>query len=79
MSEFDKLQALLDPPKDREQASVTPRRPEIDSECGSQDPDALRSPAARRRRLLWPLAILLVITVIDAVYLLAKALVAVPR
>ena len=81
MSEFDKLRALLDPPKDIEQASVTPRLPEPRSiaKAASQDPDALRSPAARRRRLLWPLAILLVITVIDAMYLLAKALIAVPR
>jgi hypothetical protein len=81
MSEFEKLRALLDLPKDREPASVTPRRPEPRSiaKAASQEPDAVRSPATRRRRLLWLFAILLVITSIDALYLLAKALIAVPR
>jgi hypothetical protein len=81
MSELDKLRALLDLPEDREPASVTPRWPEPRSiaKAASQEPDALRSPAARRRRLLWPFAILLGITAIDALYLLAKALIVVPR
>jgi hypothetical protein len=81
MSEFDKLRALLDLPKDTGPTPVTPCRPESRSipKAAAQEPDALRSPAARRRRPLWPFAIFLVITAIDALYLLAKALIVVPR
>ena len=81
MSEFDKLRALLDLPKDTGPTPLTPCRPESQSipKAASQKAAALQSPAARRRRLLWPFAILLVITASDALYLLAKALTAVPR
>ena len=80
MSEFDKLRALLDLPKDTGPTPLTPCRPESQSipKAAPQKAAALQSPAARRR-LLWPFAILLVITASDAFYLLAKALIAVPR
>jgi hypothetical protein len=81
MSEFDRLRALLDLQKDTAPALVTPRRPDPQSipKAASHEPESLRSPTALRRRRLWLLATLLVITAIDAVYLLAKALIAVPR
>jgi hypothetical protein len=81
LSEFDKLRALLDLPKDAGPAPVTSRRlePRTTPKATSEEFKALRSPAARRRRLLWPFAVLLVITAIDALWLLAQALVAVPR
>jgi hypothetical protein len=81
MSEFDKLRALLDLQEDTPPALVTPRQPDPQSipTAASHEPESLRSPTALRRRRLWPLVALLVITAIDAVYLLAKALIAVPR
>jgi hypothetical protein len=81
MSEFDKLRALLDLPKDTGPTPLTPCRPESQStpKAVPQEAAALQSSAARRRRLLWPFAILLVITAGDALYLFAKALIAVPR
>ena len=81
MSGFDKLRALLDLPNDTVPTPETPCRPESQSilKAAPQKAAALQSPAARRRRLLWPFAILLVITASDAFYLLAKALIAVPR
>ena len=81
MSEFDKLRALLELTKDTRPTPVTPCRPESQSipKAAPQKAAALQSPAARRRRLLWPFAILLVVTASDALYLLAKALIVVPQ
>ena len=65
MSELDKLKALLDVPP----PLPAPTKPKA-------APEALLSPQRRRRR--W-LGLLLVILALDAVYLLAKALIFAPQ